>query len=413
MRTVMRKPFLISALAALGGVFLWAGIASADVTSDRSSAILVYPKLIYSSAEDDILSAPGEVIDTTMQLTNTSNEEIALRCFYVNANSHCSNEEDRVCNAHADCQVAGAGGFCVPGWIEIDFELTLSPYQPLVWSLGDGLTNFPCTAGAPCSIAGNNYVNTGIIPPANEDPFLGELKCIQVGENNEPIDRNDIKGEATIITVRPDPVGAQQSLDARGYNAVGIQAIPGANDGDNTLRIGEEYNGCPSYLILDHYFDDAVEPIDGAYVKTHLTLVPCSQNFELQTTFDTTLQLLVYNEFEQRFSSSVSLNCFKEYELCHLGTGRDRPFTGLDSVDPAYESCQRSVFSAFVSGTLTGQTRIRSVDDGSEDRGNGVIGVAEEFHRADPGSLRDVVSTAAFNIHQSGTRETPDVIQIP
>jgi hypothetical protein len=208
-------------------------------------------------------------------------------------------------------------------------------------------------------------------------------------------------------------MGSQRTVDARGYNAVGIQAIPGAVDPDNTLRLGEEYNGCPSYLILDHFFDDAVEPINGSYVKTHLTLVPCSQNFELQTTFDTTVQLLVYNEFEQRFSASQNLNCFKEYELCALGTGRDRPFTGPDSVDPAYESCQRSVFSAFVSGTLTGQTRIRSVDDGSEDHGNGLIGVAEEFHRGDENSLGDVTSTAAFNIHQSGTRETPDIIQMP
>jgi len=412
MRTVMRKPFLFGALTALGGVFLWAGVATADVTSDRAAAILVFPKLISSTADDDILSAPTEVIDTTIQLTNTSDQEVFLRCFYVNANSHCSNDESLVCNANSDCSAPGLGGTCDPGWLEIDFEITLTPYQPLVWNLSDGLTNLPCSQ-VPCNVAGTNYNNSGSIPPANEDPFMGELKCVQVGPNNEPVDRNDVKGEATIVTVRPNPVGSQRGLDARGYNAVGIQAIPGAVDSDNTLRLGEEYNGCPSYLILDHFFDDAVEPINGSYVQTHLTLVPCSQNFELQSTFDTTVQLLVYNEFEQRFSASQNLNCFKEYELCALGTGRDRPFTGPDSVDPAYESCQRSVFSAFVSGTLTGQTRIRSVDDGSEEHGNGVIGVAEEFHRELGGSLRDVTSTAAFNIHQSGTRETTDVIQMP
>jgi len=413
MRTVMRKPFLFSALTALGGVFLWAGVATADVTSDRSAAILVYPKLISSSIDDDILTVPGEAIDTTIQLTNTSDQEVFLRCFYVNANSHCSNNESQVCNANSECNPPQQfGGTCDPGWIEIDFEITLTPYQPLVWNLSDGLSNLPCS-DAPCNVAGVNYGNTGSIPPANEDPFMGELKCVQVGPNNEPVDRNDVKGEATIVTVRNSPVESQQSVDARGYNAVGIQAVPGAVDPDNTLRIGEEYNGCPSYLILNHFFDDAVEPINGSYVKTHLTLVPCSQNFELQSTFDTTVQLLVYNEFEQRFSASQNLNCFKEYELCALGTGRDRPFTGPDAGDPAFESCQRSVFSAYVSGTLTGQTRIRGVDDGSEDHGNGLIGVAEEFHRGSAGSLRDITSTAAFNIHQSGTRETPDIIQMP
>ncbi len=412
MRTVMRKPFLFGAVLALGGVFLGAGVATADVTSDRPAAILVFPKLISSTAEDTILTQAGDVIDTTIQLTNTSDQEVFLRCFYVNANSHCSNDEERVCNATSDCQVGGPGGTCDPGWIEVDFEVTLTPYQPLVWNLSDGQSVLPCT-DAPCNVAGVNYTNVGSIPPANEDPFMGELKCIQVGPNNEPVDRNDVKGEATIVTIRPSPVGTQRSLDARGYNAVGIQAIAGAVDADNTLRLGEEYNGCPSYLILDHFFDDAVEPINGSYVKTHLTLVPCSQNFELQSTFPTTVQLLVYNEFEQRFSASQPLDCFKEYELCALGTGRDRPFTGPDSVDPAYESCQRSVFSAFVSGTLSGQTRIRGVDDGSEEHGNGLIGVAEEFHRGNADSLRDITSTAAFNLHQSGTRETPDVIQMP
>jgi len=389
------------------------------VTSDRAAAILVFPKLISSTAEDTILSPTGDVIDTTIQLTNTSDQEVFLRCFYVNANSHCSNDESRVCNEAFDCEAttvdattSTVGATCDAGWIEVDFEVTLTPFQPLVWNLSDGQSVLPCT-DAPCNVAGVNYTNVGSIPPANEDPFMGELKCIQVGPNNEPVDRNDVKGEATIVTIRPMPVGSQRSIDARGYNAVGIQAVEGAVDADNTLRLGEEYNGCPSYLILDHFFDDAVEPIDNAYVKTHLTLVPCSQNFELQSTFATTVQLLVYNEFEQRFSASQPLDCFKEYELCALGTGRDRPFTGPDAVNPAYESCQRSIFSAFVSGTLTGQTRIRGVDDGSEEHGNGLIGVAEEFHRADPTSLRDVTSTAAFNLHQSGTRETPDVIQLP
>lgn len=380
MRTVMRKPVLAGILTVLGTVFLGTGAASADVTSDRAAAILVWPKLIYSSAEDTYLSPAGHTIDTTIQLTNTSSEEVFLRCFYVNANSHCSNEPTRVCGNHSDCNLTFLGGLCQPGWIEVDFEITLTPHQPLVWNLGDGMAALPCT-DAPCAPGGVSglYTNVGNIPPANEDPFMGELKCIQVGPNNEPIDRNDIKGEATIVTVRP---GEDQSVDARGYNAVGIQAIEGANDGDNTLRIGEEYNGCPSVLILDHFFDDAVEPISGDYVKTHLTLVPCSQNLELQAPFHTTVQLLVFNEFEQRFSASQPLNCFKEFELCSLGTGRNRPLNAPGFDDPNFQSCQRSVFSAFVNGTLTGQTRIRGTGGDNEEHGFGLLGVAEEFYRA-------------------------------
>jgi hypothetical protein len=413
MRTVMRKPVLAGILTVLGTVFLGTGAASADVTSDRAAAILVWPKLIYSSADDTVLSPAGTVIDTTIQLTNTSSEEVFLRCFYVNANSHCSNEPTRVCGNHSDCNLTFQGGLCQPGWLEIDFEITLTPHQPLVWNLGDGQAVLPC-ADAPCAPGGVSglFSNVGNIPAASEDPFMGELKCIQVGPNNEPIDRNDIKGEATIVTVRPD---GDQSVDARGYNAVGIQAIEGANDGDNSLRIGEEYNGCPSVLILDHFFDDAVEPISGDYVKTHLTLVPCSENFEFQAPFATTVQLLVFNEFEQRFSASRPLTCFKEYELCSLGTGRDRPFNAPGFDDPNYQSCQRSVFSAFVNGTLSGQTRIRGVDSGSEEFGNGLLGVAEEFYRP-AGELEDVTATsssAAFNLHHVGIRDRIDIINLP
>ncbi len=416
MRTVMRKPVLAGILTVLGTVFLGAGAASADVTSDRAAAILVWPKLIFSSADDTFLSPAGVTIDTTIQLTNTSSEEVFLRCFYVNANSHCSNEPTRVCGNHSDCNLTFPGNFCVPGWLEVDFEISLTPKQPLVWNLGNGRPMLPCS-DAPCAPGGTGglFSNVGNIPPVNEDPFMGELKCIQVGPNNEPIDRNDVKGEATIVTVRPEGEGAP--LDARGYNAVGIQAIEGANDGDNTLRIGEEYNGCPSVLILDHFFDDAVEPVNGDIVKTHLTLVPCTENFELQAPFPITVQLLVYNEFEQRFSASRSVTCFKEYELCSLGTGRDRPLTATGFDDPNYQSCQRSVFSAYVNGTLSGQTRIRGTGTATGDLeiGYGLLGVAEEFYR-DAGSADDItatVSSAAFNLHHTGVRDQSDFIRLP
>ena len=60
-------------------------------------------------------------------------------------------------------------------------------------------------------------------------PLRGELKCIQVGDDELPVDANSLKGEATIETVRGS------AIDARSYNAIGIQAIEGANNRDNTL----------------------------------------------------------------------------------------------------------------------------------------------------------------------------------
>jgi hypothetical protein len=396
MRTVKRNPILSGVCAVLGGVFLWAGTAVADVTSDEAAAILVYPKLRVDLAAG---------IDTLIQLSNTSEEVVNVMCFYVNANSHCSNRPEQICNTNDDCVL---GGICFEGWIETDFRFTLTPRQPVVWKLSQGMPFFPLDGIDKVGVGGT-FNEDSAVPPAPENPFYGELKCVQVGDDGAPVDRNDLKGEATIVTAN------DTLLDSRGYNAVGIQAIEGANNGDKTLNIGEEYNDCPNILILDHFFDDAVEPINDNIVRSDLTLVPCTQDFANQETFNITVQFLVFNEFEQRFSTSTPIRCFKELALSDIDT-RDR---GFNDNDPASTSDLRSIFNANVQGTLTGQTRIRGVEPNpetdplAESRGGGLIGVAEEFHRAVVGDLSSVVSSAAFNIHQSGLRERPNFITLP
>jgi hypothetical protein len=402
MRTVKRNPFLSGACAILGGGLLWAGAARADVASDRAAAILVFPKLVFDS---DGRFSPNDIpTDTEIQVTNVSAQPINLRCFYVDANAHCSNSPQHVCFTNFDCQTFGQGGVCFDGWTETDFTFTMTPRQPLVWRISTGLPSV-ATSDLPF---GQFRPNTGSIPAVPEDPFRGELKCVEVGPDNAPIDQNDLKGEATIVAA------ADGAIDARAYNAIGVQAISGANDNNDQLILGgpdPEYNGCPSVLILDHFFDDGIEPIDNDSVKTHLTLVPCSQDFNHQSLFDTTVQFLVFNEFEQRFSASRKLRCFHEFELCSLDQGWDRP---IDNDDPTFNSCQRSVFSAFVSGTLTGQTRIRGVaDTTATDHGNGILGVAEEFFRTDPGDLDTVRASDAFNLDEVGERPLPDFITLP
>jgi hypothetical protein len=395
MRTVKRNPILSGVCAVLGGVFLWAGTAAADVTSDEAAALLVFPKLRLDSTQG---------IDSLIQISNTSEDVINVMCFYVNANSHCSNDPGRICRTNDDCAV---GGICIAGWIETDFRFQLTPRQPVFWKLSEGMAFFPLD-GIEKVGEGGSFNEDSAVPPAPEDPFYGELKCIQVGDDGAPVDRNDLKGEATIVTAN------DTLLDARAYNAVGIQAIEGANNNDKTLNIGEEYNDCPNILILDHFFDDAVEPINENIVRSDLTLVPCSQDFANQSTFNLTVQFLVFNEFEQRFSTSTPINCFSELALSDIDT-RDRAF---NDYDPASTSDLRSIFNANVQGTLTGQTRIRGVDPDPTKpenafRGGGLIGVAEEFHRSDVNDLRSVVSSAAFNIHQSGLRERSNYWLLP
>ena len=402
MRTVKRSAVLSGLCAILGGAVLWIGAAKAEVTADNASGLIVWPKLVYNSDAG---------VDTVIQLSNTSNEQINVRCFYVNANAHCSNAPDEVCNVTADCQQFGLGGLCIEGWVETDFSFRLTARQPIIWRVSDGLPFFPLDGLNRVGPGGQSNGPESSIPPVAEDPFIGELKCVQVGEDESPVDRNDLKGEATIVTA----TGSQ--LDARDYNALGIHAIEGANDGDNNLILGAEYNGCPNILILDHFFDDAwVFPESGneAYVRTHLTLVPCSEDFVLQDValFNTTIQFLVYNEFEQRFSTSRPIRCFKEFELSAiaLGAAGDR---AIGDYDPASNNQQRSIFNVNVQGTLTGHTRMRPVDDGSDFHGNGLIGIAEEFHRSEPDDLSTVRGSAAFQLHQTGVRADVDIIRMP
>ncbi|GIW41752.1 MAG: hypothetical protein KatS3mg076_2329 [Candidatus Binatia bacterium] len=178
------------------------------------------------------------------------------------------------------------------------------------------------------------------------------------------------------------------------YSAIGIQAIPGTNNGDRTLVLGRrgdegvEYEGCPNILILDHFFDFAEDPVVGGPVFTYLTLVPCSQDFLRQETRRTPVQFLVFNEFEQRFSTSIPVECFRTIQLSNIDTRFNT----------------RSIFSAQVAGTLTGQTRIRGVGDDHGDHGHTLVGVAEEF--------RDF-GTAAFQLHFQGVRSQKDFVYLP
>lgn len=428
MRTVKWNPFLSGVCTVLGGLLLCGGAARADVSSTNPAAIVVYPKIVV----DTTSAYPDRVIDTVIQLTNTASYPVNVRCFYVNANGHCADFPFNVCDPYSDPPTGpwalssdpcpGSTNYCVPQWSETDFALRLTPNQPINWNASIGLDNLPLapgcagtciggpTPGAECSVHGNcgpgglcseecrgfggpgGQFNQGRIPPVSENPFQGELKCVQVGDDELPIDQNDLKGEATIQDIAAGASSVSR-VDIRGYNAIGIQAIEGQNNRDNTLVIGQEYNACPTNLLLDAFFDDAVEPSTSSNVRTKLTLVPCSEDFNLQAPITTTVQFLVFNEFEQRFSTSRSMSCFIEIALSDIDT----------RLGPTGDA--QSIFNVQVQGTLTGQIVIRGVADNHTDHGHGLLGIAEEFH----GDYR----SAAFTTVHRGTRTQNDVIVLP
>jgi hypothetical protein len=302
-------------------------------------------------------------------------------------------------------------GICRPDWNETDFRIRLTPRQPLGWLASQGLSGFdpfpPKTFGTfpidgvtNCGLSGGSPGTPGptctssnvgsAIPPVPESPFNGSLRCIAVDDDNVPVDRNVLKGEQTIGVLAEDFDVIQVAKD----NAIGIQAIPGQVNDDNILVLGgdgAEYNGCPNVLILNHFFDFALNPAvppdypSGPYpIFTVLTLVPCSQDFLRQIPGAAVVQYLIYNEFEQRFSTSKPFDCKFISVISNIDTTQN----------------ERSVFSAGVAGTLTGQTRITSVEPGS-----GILGDAIEIH--------DTAAIDSFNLHYQGDRSTSDLIILP
>lgn len=396
----------------------------AQVTADQPGAILVFPKIIADTSDPPMTSRGA--IDTIVRISNISTDPVTLKCYYVNANGHCATAPSVICDPYTPDAVnpCAADSACVPGWQETDFVVHLTAQQPIAWLASQGSS--PCEQASdpslPCFPLGLSRVGRdgqsnrdSRVPPVPENPFIGHLKCIAVDRNEVPVDTNVLTGEA--LMVKSDP----EDLDVQAYNAIAIRAIPGRNNGDNTLVIGgvatcqqgsragmrcsengdcpgghcrfPEYEGCPNILIVDHFFEGANDPVSGAKVNTVLTVVPCTEDYELQAPVEAPLQFLVFNEFEQRFSTSRTVNCFHQFRLF--------------DIDGATPGEVRSIFSAAVNGTLTGQTRIRGVvaPSGGGRLGYTWLGVAEEF--------REGAGSAAFNIHHHGSRPQSDFIHMP
>jgi cysteine-rich repeat protein len=338
-----------------------ARVTRAQIHSDRAAAVVSYPFISVDTARG---------IDTAVQLSNTSDTEVVdVRCFYTDATGHCSNAPALACSSGLDCP---PGGTCVPAWNHTDFVIHLTRGQPIGWRASTGLGSLPLPD------------NQGVIPPVPADPFVGSLLCIAVNAAGAPADRNVLTGEATLENYRTLP---GKFLDSAKYNAIGIEAIPGAVNGDGVLVLGgpsPEYRACPLETVVNHFFDGAIEPASGAStVSTELVLVPCTQNlFDPVSPAPVVVVYNIRNEFEQLLSASRVFQCQQAVHLADIN----------------------SLFSVGVAGTLTGQTRLSTV------MGGGLLAVAVEQHRSTADATR--VMTAAFNVHAQGERVEADTIKI-
>lgn len=368
-------------LLALALFTVWVLPARAEVTTEKSSSILIFPKLLFDEVS----------FDTTIQISNTSNSIIYAHCFYV------------------DARLTDPGS--PPGplnpaiWQEVDFDLTLTRQQPTHWVISQGRSTDPfdptCDqSNQACNDAG---FDPGRIPPVSPG-FQGELKCIEVDQSGAPISGNHMKGEATLITQSPQlSDGPLVAGDASKYNAVGIIGLD-SNDSNTVLCLGgtasaqcpagAEYEGCPNEVLLSHYAESTSSPLldeffDLSTVNTEITVVPCSQDFETQTPSRVRVQFAIYNEFEEPFSTSTTVSCWGNFFLAE--------------VNPVLTAA--SLGSRFI------QTQLRPAGNDP-----GFVVVQEEFHRlrdASPIAHLLPASRVAFNTHVIGERPQADLVIIP
>ncbi len=378
----------------LTGVFGLALAAQAEVTSDNTGSIVVYPKVMYSEMGRD----------TVIQLSNTSNNVVYAHCFYVDARE----------------------SFGRPLWQVTDFRLVLTKQQPTHWVVSQG-RRVDNTDNYQDPIEDGAGLDPGAIPPV-QDGFQGELKCVQTDASGTPFGGNNLKGEAVLRTVEGDVAK---------HNALAIVANPDlASDGDpeelllnNTEFNDGEYNSCANQILIDHYTDGSssgcavdvceegtcsesggscddtsdCEPI-SCPIRPYLTVVPCQQDFENLIPEQVTFQFEIFNEFEDRFSTSTTADCWLNTRMADIDVGNGVCTDSGDSCGSdddcggGIDLCDKSgsVFSYGLLGTDTAFTLLKPVDlDG------GVIAVGEELHYSEDGAGS---AWSAWNLHQEGTR---------
>src|SRR5215470_4063093 len=120
MRMMKRNRGLWTAGAVALGALLLASVASADeadVSTERSGSIVIFPKIVWDGTRD-----------TIVQISNTGNPMVHAHCFYVNASPVDPSLPPSVLNP--------------PQWQETDFDIWLTRQQPTHWVVSTGRRPF-------------------------------------------------------------------------------------------------------------------------------------------------------------------------------------------------------------------------------------------------------------------------------
>jgi hypothetical protein len=476
MGVLKRKSWLAHVGVALALVVLSGARAGAVVgqisgtATDRAGTLILFPKVIADGTRD-----------TMIQITNTMNTERQAHCIYVNGAGVCSTSFALCAPPPAresGCPVPGET--CDPAWQELNFDISLTRQQPTIWRVSTGRTVNPaddengnCTETIVGGIPRQSCpgIDPGFDVPPPAQPFRGELKCHETDSNGgAPMAGNAFKGEAILETLGSQPPQVSE------YNSINIEAdsaAVGQNTADLALKLnGAEYNVCPDEIEFSNYAHLAQDPIAaaapgglcdsgglcsggsnpgdpctlpggaeclggtciGCPVRTEITFIPCTQNFELGIPIPTTVQIRSIDELETSQSTAFTLDCWANLSLDDLSSSIFNEFNRGDYLKTRVfaASGRRCLAGSRVNlagspcdaindptacggdpqncqgGTCAVPTCTAAADCGAGGVCGpqpGVLAIIEEFHEWD-GSLAGAAAagTAASNGHMIGQR---------
>ena len=389
MRVQKRSPWLNGLGVVLAAMALWGSQAQAAVSSDKPGSVVLWPKVIADGTRDTLIT-----------LSNTRNEQAYAHCEYVQALGICAvtgtfcSVPDAAPGSPGSCE-AVPGNVCTQQWQSADFDVVLTRQQPTIWRVSTGRVDNPfLPADGECDLVppanpGDALRQScpglfliGQVPPAPDQPFRGQLTCIQVAMDGTAIGSNGLKGEATIETIGSTQIST--------YNSINVEALQAAAV-DGLIRLnGVEYSACPEAVEVSHYaqgaedlvaeaIDPAVcDPVEGCPVESEITLVPCRADYNAENAARWATDIRYTNEFEQTLSIEETFECWANFDLRDLG------FAPADSSGTTF---QRTRLIPTGSGRcILGDVNAACQDDADCGTGGvcgpvtGVLAIVEEFH---------------------------------
>lgn len=333
----------------LAALLAAAAPAGAQVSSERAASLLVFPKIVYAGSRD-----------TLVQIVNHANAPAWATCWYR--------------NGVLTFPSLPPGPINPPLLTTATFHLALLAGQSTSFTAGRGRPLDPLDP--PCDRDVADCYGAGADPgevPAVAEPFTGELRCVQTDASGFALSGNHLSGEASII----DAVTG----DAVRYAAIGIAGFD-VNDGDDELRLGEEYAGCPEHLLIVHALEGGEASLGSDWqVEPELTLVTCSSGEGISG--HATVFVEVTDELGLSLSAFTTLTGWRTLRF--------------PEINPM-----------FTAETLNGgqaRTRLRVTAATS----TGVLGVLEETHRHAGGAR----TGAATNLYSDGARTGLDLVVLP